>query len=129
MTATGDQISIRGLRAFGRHGVFADEQSTGQTFIIDLTLDVDLRRAGRTDQLADTVDYGTLCRRVAHEVEATRFDLIEALAEHLAAVVLEDARVRTASVRVATPQAQLEVEVGTVAVVVHRGRRPRGGRA
>jgi 7,8-dihydroneopterin aldolase/epimerase/oxygenase len=127
MSAASDQICIHGLRAFGRHGVFPAERERGQTFIVDLTLDVDLRRAGRTDALADTLDYGGLCARIAAEVERTRFDLIEALAEHLATLVLSDARVRAVTVRVAKPQAPLDVEVDAVAVVVHR-RRNRGSR-
>lgn len=117
-----DHIEIVGLRAFGRHGVFEHERINGQTFVVDLRLETDLRDAGASDQLVDTVDYGALASRIAEEVGATRFDLIEALAGHLASVALEQERVQGVTVRVAKPSAPVTVELDEVAVVVHRQR-------
>lgn len=116
----GDRIEIRGLRVFGRHGVLASEQRDGQHFVVDLTLERDLSAAARSDALADTVDYGVLAERVAAAVNETRFDLIEALAGHVADVALAEPGVEAVTVRVAKPEAPLNAEVAEVAVVLRR---------
>lgn len=116
-----DRIEIRGLRAHGRHGVFEDERRRGQVFVVDVVLELDLSGAAASDALGDTVDYGTLAQRVHRAVEETRFDLIEALAGHLAALVLEDPAVQQVEVRVAKPDAPLLVPADEVAVVLRRG--------
>jgi dihydroneopterin aldolase len=118
-----DHIEIRGLRAFGRHGVYEHERRDGQHFVVDVTLDCDLSRPERTDDLADTVDYGALVARLAAAVEETRFDLLEALAGHLATLVLAEPGVTAATVRVAKPDVALEAETAQVAVVLRRERR------
>jgi 7,8-dihydroneopterin aldolase/epimerase/oxygenase len=115
-----DQIEIKGLRVFGRHGVAEQERQEGQTFAIDVTLELDLSQAAASDALVDTVDYGVLAQRLAKAVGGTRFDLIEALAGHLADLALDDARVRAAEVRVAKPEAPVTVTLDEVAVVVRR---------
>jgi dihydroneopterin aldolase len=117
-----DRIQINGLRAFGRHGVLPDEQTGGQTFVIDVELELDLSAAAATDALADTVDYGALVQRVADAVERTRFDLIEALAGHLADLAVEEPGVEAVTVRVAKPEAPLDIDVDEVAVVLRRRR-------
>lgn len=120
-----DSIEITGLRAFGRHGVFAWEHEQGQDFTVDLTLELDLSPAAESDDLDRTVDYGTLSERVATLVEETRFDLIESLAARIADLVLEDERVQSVDVRVGKPEVALPVELRDVAV---RLRRERPGR-
>ena len=117
-----DRIEIRGLRARGRHGVFEEERRYGQTFVVDLTLERDLSAPAGSDALGDTVDYGTLAQRVAEAVETTRFDLIEALAGHLADLALADPSVDAVEVRVAKPEAPVTVSVDEVAVVLRRVR-------
>jgi dihydroneopterin aldolase len=119
-----DRIELTGLRAFGHHGVLEHEQRDGQTFVVDLTLELDLSAAAVTDDLAATVHYGELAEQVVRAVETTRFDLIEALAGHLAELVLTDARIAAVTVRVAKPQAPIPVPFNGVAVVL---RRTRGG--
>lgn len=115
-----DRIEIRGLRVFGRHGVAEQERREGQLFVVDVTVEMDLAHAAASDVLADTVDYAVLSERLAGAVARTRFDLIEALAGHLAGIVLEDERVRATEVRVAKPEAPLTVDLAEVAVVVRR---------
>ena len=60
-----DRIELRGLRSIGTHGVLAEEQARAQPFEVDLELEADLTVAGRSDDLIDTVDYGSLAERVA----------------------------------------------------------------
>lgn len=115
-----DRIEILGLRAFGRHGVLPEEREVGQRFAVDLVLECDLSPAAASDDLADTVDYDALSRRVVEEVSATRFDLIEALAGHLAGIVLDEPRVAAVEVRVAKPEVRMPVD--DVAVVLRRQR-------
>ena len=115
-----DKIQILGLRVFGRHGVFEHERRNGQTFVVDLTLERDLSQPAASDALCDTVDYATLAQQVADAVRTTRYDLIEALASHLADLALADPSVAAVEVRVAKPEAPMQVDVAEVAVVLRR---------
>jgi dihydroneopterin aldolase len=127
-----DRILLRNLRVFGHHGVLPGEAEHGQVFVIDLDLALDLRPAGRSDDLERTVDYGSLAGRVADLVAARRRNLVEAVAEDVADLVLADGRVREVRVRVTKPHAPLPVDA-EVAVEVVRGRQdpppPAGGAA
>lgn len=117
-----DRIEIRGLRVFGRHGVLPAEQRDGQTFVVDATLEVDLAAAARSDDLHDTVHYGMMAERLAEAVATTRYDLIEALAGHLADLSLEEPAVAAVEIRVAKPRAPIEADLDEVAVVLRRTR-------
>lgn len=117
-----DRIEIRGLRVFGRHGVFVQEKRDGQTFVLDLVLEADLTAASGSDELGDTVDYGTLAQRIAEEVRTTRFDLLERLGGHLLDMVMDDPMVLAAEVRIAKPSAPIPEELDEVAVVLRRTR-------
>ncbi|PZM97505.1 MAG: dihydroneopterin aldolase [Actinobacteria bacterium] len=117
-----DRITLTGLRVRGRHGVFDFERDQGQDFVVDVALDLDLAPAARSDDLADTVDYGELARRLAAIVAGEPVNLIETLAERLAAECLADQRVRVATVTVHKPQAPIPHEFADVAVTVTRRR-------
>ena len=80
-----DRIELRGLRALGTHGVLPEERERPQPFEVDVDLEVDLLLAGRSDDLADTVDYGTVAEAVVAAVAGPHLDLLEALAERIAA--------------------------------------------
>ncbi len=79
-----DRIELRGLRILGTHGVLPEERERPQPFEVDIDLEVDLLRAGRSDDLADTIDYGTVAEAVAAAVAGPHVDLLEALAERIA---------------------------------------------
>lgn len=115
-------IELRGLRAFGRHGVLPQEAERGQVFVLDVDLQLDLAAAAASDDLADTVHYGELAERLVEAVAATRFDLIEALAGHLAEVALADQRVQAVEVRVGKPAAPVGVPLDDVGVRLRRRR-------
>lgn len=119
---TDDRIELRGIEVFGRHGVLAHEQELGQTFVIDATLELDLARAGASDDLADTVDYGALSGALVRVVRDERYDLIERLATRLCEVCLADARVAAATVTVHKPHAPVPVPLADVAVTLRRVR-------
>src|SRR5258705_410753 len=65
-----DTIILSGIRALGCHGVLPEEQARPQPFEVDVELSVDLRPAGRSDVLSDTIDYDSLAGRVVQIVEA-----------------------------------------------------------
>jgi dihydroneopterin aldolase len=79
-----DRIELRGLRALGTHGVLPEERDRPQPFEVDLDLEVDLRSAGRSDDLSDTVDYGAVAEAVAAVIAGPHADLLEHLAERMA---------------------------------------------
>jgi len=117
-----DRIALRGLRGHGRHGVLPVERATGQEFRVDVVVALDTRRAARTDDLADTVDYGDLAARVVALVEGEPVALLETLAARVAQAALADPRVVEVEVTVHKPQAPLTVPFDDVTVTVTRGR-------
>ena len=117
-----DRLAVRGIEAFGHHGVFEAERRDGQVFLVDLVLSLDTRAAARTDDLQETVDYGSLVAKVKGAVESDPVDLIETLADRLADVCLEDPRVHRAEVTVHKPDAPIEATFSDVALTISRSR-------
>jgi len=117
-----DRVTLTGLRATGRHGVFEHERRDGQEFVVDATLELDTRPAAASDALADTVDYGGLAGGLAEAVGGEPVDLIETLADRLVAVCLRDPRVGAAEITVHKPHAPLPLAFADVAVTVRRSR-------
>ena len=95
-----DHIELRGLRALGICGSLPEEQHRLQPIEVDLDVELDLSRAGRTDVLDDTVDYGALCAIVERTVSGERFALLERLAERIAELLLGDDRIEAVTVAV-----------------------------
>jgi dihydroneopterin aldolase len=83
-----DTIQLRGLRVVGRHGLLPEEKERAQPFEVDLDLEVDLSRAGVTDALGDTVDYGAVVDAVVAVVAGEHSDLLEHLAERIATAAM-----------------------------------------
>lgn len=115
-----DEITLTGVRAFGYHGVYADEKRDGQEFVVDAALAISLRRAAETDDVTDTVHYGELAERIVALVEGEPVDLLETLAQRIADAVLADERVASVRITVHKPQAPIPVPFGDVAVTVRR---------
>ncbi len=117
-----DELAIRGIECYGHHGVFAFEKRDGQTFVIDLVLGLDTRPAAASDDLQDTVDYGSLVTSVKAAVETEPVDLIETLAQRIADVCLLDSRVEWARVGVHKPDAPIDATFSDVALTITRKR-------
>lgn len=117
-----DAVELRGITAVGHHGVFEHERRDGQPFVVDITLHLDLQPAGLSDDLARTAHYGELAELVHGIIEGEPFDLIEALAETIAAAVLSTFPVSAVDVTVHKPKAPIEVLFGDVAVTLRRAR-------
>ena len=117
-----DQLSITGIECYGYHGVFEHERREGQVFVVDLTLGLDTAPAAASDDLRDTVDYGSLVAAVKLAVEADPVDLIETLAQRLADVCLRDGRVEWARITVHKPNAPIEAKFADVTLTITRSR-------
>jgi 7,8-dihydroneopterin aldolase/epimerase/oxygenase len=117
-----DRITVRGIEVFGHHGVLAHEREFGQRFVVDLALDLDLSAAAASDDLADTVDYGSLSSDVAAIVAGDPADLIETVAGRVAGRCLQDPRVMHVEVTVHKPAAPIPVVAQEVAVTISRSR-------
>ena len=117
-----DRITITGIEAFGHHGVLPHEREYGQRFVVDVSLALDLSVAGASDDLADTVDYGRLSGDISAIVAGPPVDLIETVAERIAARCLEDERVQAAEVTVHKPAAPVPVVAAEVSVTIRRVR-------
>src|SRR4051794_31833610 len=120
-----DKITLSGLRARGRHGVYEFERASGQEFVVDVLLELDLTPAAASDDVRDTVHYGELATRVVALIEGEPVNLIETLAERIARECLTYAEksVRKVMVTVHKPQAPIPHEFADVAVTVTRERR------
>ncbi|MCW2641041.1 MAG: putative dihydroneopterin aldolase [Dactylosporangium sp.] len=118
--AVSDRITLSGLRARGRHGVYDFERAQGQDFLVDVILELDLSVAAASDDVADTVHYGELAERLVKIVEGEPVNLIETLADRLVASCLLDGRVSAATVTVHKPQAPIPHEFADVAVTLRR---------
>ncbi len=117
-----DELAVLGIECWGHHGVFDFEKREGQTFVIDLVLGIDTRPAAASDDLHDTVDYGSLVASVKTAVENDPVDLIESLVQRVADVCLLDERVEWAKVTVHKPDAPIDATFNDVALTISRKR-------
>jgi len=117
-----DRISIVGLRVHGNHGVFPEERTAGQEFVIDAVLWLDAAAAAAADDLTLTADYGAIADRLAGIVAGPPVLLIETLADRLAVACLADVIVEEAEVTVHKPQAPVPQQFADIAVTVRRSR-------
>ena len=118
----GDRITLTGVRVRAHHGVFEFERVEGQEFVIDVSVAVDLAAAASADDLDGTVHYGELAEAVVAAVERDPVDLIETVAERIAAVALGFAAVEEVEVTVHKPEAPITVPFTDVSVTIVRGR-------
>ena len=117
-----DRITLNGLRGRGLHGVYPRERVEGQTFIVDVALGVDTRMAARTDDLAATADYGVIAEKIVAMIEGDPVNLIETLAQRIAAACLADPAVHEVEVTVHKPDAPITVPFDDVSIVIKRTR-------
>ena len=117
---SGDRIFLRGLAAECIIGFIDWERRVKQTVVLDLELPVDCRRAAVTDDVADTVDYKRVAKRVLAYIEASEFKLVETLAHRLALLLLEEFGVEWVRVSLNKPGAIRNSR--DVGVVIERSR-------
>jgi 7,8-dihydroneopterin aldolase/epimerase/oxygenase len=117
-----DELSITGIECFAHHGVFDFEKREGQIFVVDLVLGIDTRAAAASDDLAETVNYGTLTLDVKAAVERDPVDLIETVVQRIADVCLLESRVEWARVTLHKPDAPIDATYSDVALTITRTR-------
>lgn len=117
-----DRIVIDRLRVHARHGVFAHERQTGQYFYIDAEVWVDTRAAAESDEISDTVHYGHLMRALYEVAMREPVDLLETLAERLAAVTFAFNGPQAVRITVHKPQAPVKLRFDDVAISILRYR-------
>lgn len=118
-----DKIFVNKMEFYGYHGVFPEERSLGQRFIVDLVVSVDLKKAGETDELEYSVNYGELYSICKEIVEGKPSKLIEAVAERISKSVLgKSPLISDVTVRVIKPDPPIPGHYQSVAVEISRRR-------
>jgi len=117
-----DRITLTGLAAVGYHGVFDHERRDGQQFIVDVVVELDIRAAATSDDVAHTVNYADVAARVEGHITGEPVNLIETLAERIAQDVLGVYLVTAVEVTVHKPSAPIPSTFSDVAVTIRRAR-------
>ncbi len=117
-----DRIDLTGIEVYAKHGVLESEQERAQVFRIDLTVFLDLTGAGKSDSLADTVDYGVMANEVREVVGGESHALIEKVAARIAETILAHPEVLRARVTIHKPEAPIDAAVDDVSVTIDRSR-------
>lgn len=111
------------MEFYGYHGVFPEETKLGQRFVVDVMVEVDLQKAGKSDCLEDSVNYGEIFGVVKKIVEGVPFKLLEAIAENITINLLAQfSIIRTCTVKVIKPNPPIPGHYHSVAVEITRGR-------
>lgn len=100
-----DRIFIRDLSARGIIGVHSDEREKPQEIVINIILFIDTANAGQSDDIADTVSYSTIAKKIQAHAESVQRHTVEALAEDIARLCLGEPNVMKVQVRVEKPRA------------------------
>ena len=117
-----DIVFIRELKADTVIGVYDWERSVRQRVVLDLEMATDIRRAAGDDALEHTLDYAAISSRVLSFVEETQFELVETMAERVAALVLAEFEVPWLRLRLSKPGAVMQAR--DVGVLIERGSKP-----
>ena len=121
-----DAVFVNGLSLHAYHGVMQHEAKVGQTFKLDLMLDIDLAEASRSDMLKHTVSYDKVVQTATEAFCSRRYRLVEAAAGAVAETVLERyPQVRRIRVTVHKPHAPIAATFDDVGVVIERARQER----
>lgn len=115
-----DRIMIKGLRIYAYHGVNDSEKEKGQPFELDVTMAVDTRAAGQSDDLRETVNYSKVSKCVIATVLSEKNDLLERVAARVAEAVLKGFPVAEVTVLLKKPRAPIAADFEYVAVEITR---------
>lgn len=116
-----DRIQIKGLEIFARHGVYPEENTLGQKFIVNAVLYTSTRKAGLTDQLEHSVNYGEVSHHIRRFMEEHTYKLIESAAELLAReLLLTYPLLQTVDLEIEKPWAPVGLPLDTVSVFISR---------
>lgn len=117
-----DKITIQNLEIFANHGVYPEENVLGQKFVISAVLYTETRKAGQTDELSFSTNYGEVSHFMKKYVEGHTFKLIETVAENLAQeVLLSFPLIQKIDLEIKKPWAPIGLPLDTVSIQISRG--------
>jgi len=121
MRRTNDYIKITNMKVFAHHGVLPDEKENGQDFYLNAKVWVDMRKAGLTDKLEDTVNYNMLCIFLAEVFAERKFELIEAAAEYTVQEIMVFFKsIQAMELEVRKPSAPVKYQPEDLSVTIYR---------
>lgn len=115
-----DKIIICGIVFYGYHGVMTAEQELGQKFLVDVELYLNLKSAGISEHLSDTIDYKLVYDLVKSIEQKKKYKLIETLAFDIAEAILNSTSAVEVLVRIKKPQVPIAGIIDYVAVEIRR---------
>ncbi|CDQ37749.1 MULTISPECIES: dihydroneopterin aldolase [Virgibacillus] len=116
-----DKIILNNLQFYGFHGLLSEENKLGQRFQVDATLYIDLRHAGKSDDMNHSVHYGQAYELIKEVVEGEKLNLIEAVAESIATKLLTRFHLLEAcTIKVTKPDPPIPGHYDSVAVEIYR---------
>lgn len=116
------KIFLNQMEFYGYHGVYPEETKLGQKFIVDVVLEVDLKEAGKTDDLTKTINYAEVHEIVKAVVEGSPLNLVEAVAERIAGKLLSNfPLINSSTIKVVKPNPPIVGHYHSVAVEIKRG--------
>lgn len=121
-----DKIILKGIQLHGYHGIAEAERQLGQKYEIDLDLMTDLSTASKTDDLAYTINYAQVVQLIIEIGTQRSFQLIEALAEAIAGVILSQFQIEEVRITVKKLSPPIEPRLTYAGVEIHRKRKPNG---
>ena len=118
-----DKIRIDDIKIYAYHGVLPEEKKNGQYFYVSAELELDLKKAGVSDKLAQTVNYAEVTDLIQDTFVETNYDTIEAAAEAVLEAVLNNYKIiESVSIKVRKPDAPIDADFGDVSVELSRSR-------
>lgn len=121
MRRTNDFIKVTNLKVFAYHGVLEEEKKKGQDFYLNAKVYVDMRKAGLTDRLEDTINYDSVCIFLAEVFAEKQFDTIEAAAEYtLQEVIVNFPTIEAMELEIRKPHAPLTYVPEDISVTIYR---------
>lgn len=118
-----DKITVKGLEIFAHHGVYDDEKSKGQTFVINAEFEVDTITAGLSDDIEDTLDYAKVCEFIKDYMVLNRVNLLETLVNELSRKLLVTFEcIQSVDLEICKPDAPIPMKFDYVSLHVKRSR-------
>lgn len=114
-----DRILVEGLQVETCIGVYDWERTIKQRLVFDLEIHTDIKASAASDNLSLTVDYKMLSDRLIEYVSGTSFELLEALAENLAELLIQEFGITHLILKVSKPDAVPQAK--NIALVIERG--------
>lgn len=116
-----EQILVQGLQVFGYHGVYEQEKEEGQTFLVNCVMDTSFASAIHSDDVVETVDYGTVCLFIKKYFEEKAYDLLEKVADELAtSIMYAFPGIEKIQIQITKPNAPIPMEFESVGVRVEK---------